>query len=180
MTDHGANTATEYRRTRGSEIPVTLSTGHVFLCRRPDMDDAMFRGALPLPLVKAFFVGFAKVALAAAATPDGLQAEAEHFLENGQGREAIPMIETWVCLAARSPRVVMVEEDANPGAGVLWVGDLDLADKVAIFSATFTRAEGEAARRAAAEAFPAGLDGAGAGHDGAPVPDPPVVDVEHR
>ena len=45
-------------------------------------------------------------------------------------------MDEWVCAAAIAPRVVLTEAEVTDPDTILWVDDLSLGDKMAIFAAT--------------------------------------------
>jgi hypothetical protein len=142
------------------------------VCRRPDLGDAVFRGVLPLPILRNVFREIHAVASGGA---EQLQQSLEAFLATG-GANTAEMLDVWACLAARQPRIVRTIEEAGPAA--IWIGDVPIDAKAEIFAKTFEM--GEAARYAAASSFRDEPPGATPGSGGPAVSDPPLVDVEHR
>jgi hypothetical protein len=159
-------TAAALRAAYGSDIKVTLpGTELVISCRKPDLQEQIFRKVLPLPLLKSVLEEAEQLAPGGVATQQSLEA----FLANGN-TETGDFIDRWVCLAARSPQIVMTEAEAS--AAVMWIGELPLSAKLEIFGETFTL--GEVGRQVAAATFPADAGGAAPGPDRAPVPDAPI------
>lgn len=145
-----------------ARVEVTVSgTDGVIVCRRPDLLSQVVRGLLPQPLVDAV------MARAVSGTFDAANVSA--LAESGE------FIDRWVCLAAIEPRVVMTEAEASDNA--VWIDDLDLNLKLAIFHATVAKPAPVDA--AVAEFRGRESERAAAGSDGTPVPDPTVGVVTH-
>lgn len=128
------STADELRAAFGGDILVELPSGYTMICRRPDMDDELFRGSVPAPLLRAAFAEIAKVL---AGGPDQIDQSAENLIIGGGAPSVAALIDRWVCLAARRPRVVA--EQTASGADALWIGEMPLDEKLAICARTFTR-----------------------------------------
>jgi hypothetical protein len=137
-----ASSIAEFRKAYGSDIPIKLPSGLTLVCRKPDLQDLVFRQVVPLPLLKSVFQE-AAAAIAQGDTPASIEA----FLANGNGDTA-RLIDIWTCCAARAPRVFLTEAEAGDQA--LWVGEIPLSARLAIFAETFSL--GEVGRLAAAGA----------------------------
>jgi hypothetical protein len=169
-----ALTAAALREVYGGRVDVPLpKAGMVAICRRPDIADAIVHGSLPLPLLKAVLVD-AELAGMLGIRPDQEDISATTslgFIEKMKP-ETMQFIDRWCCLAAVTPRLVLEEQDG--GADALWILEMPLDDKVAIFSATFNLATLLRAGGPAGATFRAVGPGGAPGPDGAAVWVPPV------
>lgn len=158
------STPQELRARYGADLTLTLPSGAIVQCRRPDVKDLMFRRLLPMPIMAA---------LLRAAQAAGDRPLKEVIAES----PAMPeFIDRWVCAAVRSPRIVMTFEESGDDA--LWVQDMPLEDRNAIVEATDPNAGKPATERtsqtAAAAEFSGDAVGDASGPDGAPVRPAPV------
>jgi hypothetical protein len=159
------STAKDLRTRYGADLTLTLPSGAVIQCRRPDLKDLMFRRLLPLPIMAA---------LMKTAQEAGDRPLKEVIAES----PAMPeFIDRWVCAAARRPRIVMTFEEAGDEA--LWVQDMPLDDREYIVAATDPNPGTDPAERAsqtvAAAEFSGDAVGGAAGSTGAPVSPAPVA-----
>lgn len=132
-------TVAELKAKFGSDIPVPLPDGSgTWRCRKPDFQDVMFRHVIPMPLFQQMLQELS----GAADTADDLTDEQkriaaiEQFMANAGDRTAT-FINQWIALAAKTPAIVMTSEEADRDPNALWVLDVPLAVRVAIFNATF-------------------------------------------
>jgi hypothetical protein len=168
-----SQTADELRAQFGSDVFVTLPHGGTWHCRRPDLQTLLFEQILKLPVLE-------EVIAALAPHADGR----EKTIADGatmDSTSAAAFIRIWVSVAAKHPRIVLKAEDAGPDA--MFVDDVPVSVRLAIFSQTNRGITPAAGSAPAAAAFPQVHDGTvptGGSADVSRAPEPVAAADESR
>jgi len=154
-------TADQLRAKFGAEILVPLPGGGAWRCRRPDIKTLLFEDILSMPVLEQVLADLRPHENGKDKTLQDLIEEPAAASRTGD------FVRRWLTLAAKSPRIVLEETDAGPDA--LWVQDVPINVRMAIFNATFWDVTPAAGSAPAAAAFPKGPAGPVAAGDGADV-----------
>ena len=157
-------TAEQLRARFGAEILVALPQGGSWRCRRPDATTLLFENLLTLPVVQQVMRDMAPNATGGKTIEDLLN-------DPPAAERTNQFIKQWVMLAAKSPRIVL--EEAQAGADAIWIEDVPVSARLAIFNATFWAMTPAAGSAPAPATFLDVADGPAAAQRGAALPDAP-------
>lgn len=133
------SSAADIRARKSSRIiPVTLpGTDLVIECRRPELLTLASRGWVDWPSLQQVQAALATTQAADAAVLDNRPV----LNATEKARTIGTFLDEFICAAAVRPRVVLTEAEVVDPDTTLWIDDIELDDKLAIFDEMVVRAQ---------------------------------------
>lgn len=160
-------TLADAKKEFGTDVLVTLPDGRTWACRTPHLKNLIFKQILTMPLLAAV--------LSETVDAEGGERSFNQLVRDGSAQSA-NFVDLWVCQAAKDPRLSTRRDEPD----TLWIEDVPLDVKMAIFEATFVLPGGQPGGAAGFPGKPDGPDGAGGGGAVRDETERPAVDLQSR